>query len=156
MANTIANVPLGLNLGFLGFHIDQRKVTLYDGGNTRFSASTLPTIGASVVGVLSKPKETENKFLLIQSVVTTQREMLALYEEHTGTKWEVEHIDTAALERETNEQLARGDYSRIHHLVYRACFGEGYGSEFLEDSNDLLGLPKLDVKEFEDLVKRTL
>lgn len=89
-------------------------------------------------------------------MATTQREILALYEKHTGTTWEVEHIDTADLERETNEELARGDYSRIHRLVYRACFGEGYGGEFLEDSNYLLGLPKLDAKEFEDLVKRTL
>lgn len=154
MTNVI--LPPGLNIGFLGFHVDQRKVTLYDGGNSRFSASTLPTIGASVANVLSLPNETENKYLLIQSVVTTQREMLALYERYTGTKWEVEHMDTADLEKETNEKLARGDYSTIYNLVYRACFGEGYGGEFLEDNNDLLRLPKLDAKEFEALVKGTL
>lgn len=82
--------------------------------------------------------------------------MLALYEEYTGTKWEVEYMDTADLEKETNEKLARGDYSTIYNLVYRACFGEGYGGEFLEDSNELLGLPKLDAKQFEALVKGTL
>lgn len=149
-------IPSGLNTGFLGFNSDQRKVTLYDGGKSRFSASTLPTIGAAVVSVLSHPKETENKYLLIHSLVTTQLEMLALYEKFTGTKWEVEYKETAELERRVNEDIAKGDYSTVGGLIYRAAFGEGYGGEFLEDSNELLGIPKLDKKGLEDVIKGTL
>lgn len=137
--------------------IGEKKATLYDGGNLGFSATTLPTIGAAVAGVLSHPKETENKYIRIQSVVTTQSELVALYEKHQGAKWEIEHVDTAELERETNKKLADNDYTTVYNLIFRAAFGEGYGGEFKEDSNDLLGLPKLlDAKGLEDVVKSTL
>lgn len=149
-------IPSGLNAGFLGFNTEQRKVTLYDGGKSRFSTSTLPTIGAAVASVLSHPQETENKYLLVKSITTTQLEMLALYEKFTGAKWEVEHKETAELEREVNEDIAKGDYSTIGGLIYRAAFGEGYGGEFLEDSNELLGIQRLDKKGLEDVIKGTL
>lgn len=148
--------PSGLNTGFIGFNTVQRKVVLYDGGKCRFSTTTLPSIGAAVASVLSHPQETENKYLLVQSTVTTQLEMLAVFEKLTGTKWEVEHKDTAEVERKVNEDLAKGDYSTISGLLYRVAFGEGYGGEFLEDSNELLGIPKLDKQGFEDVLKSTL
>lgn len=65
-------------------------------------------------------------------------------------------MDTATLLQETNEKLAKGDYSTIYYQIYSACYAEGYGSEFVQDSNEVLGVKKLDAKGLEEVIKSTL
>lgn len=65
-------------------------------------------------------------------------------------------MDTATLLQETNEKLAKGDYSTIHHQIYSACYAEGYGSVFTQDSNEVLGVKKLDAKGLEEVIRSTL
>lgn len=146
----------GLKVGFLGFNTADKKATLYDGGSRPFSVTTLPDIGRAVVAILSHPEETKNRYVYVNSAVVTQREILAAYEKLTGAKWEIEEKDTAEVEKATNTKLAQGDFSTIHYLIYRGVFGEGYGGEFKNVSNELFGIEVLDGAGVEEVVKSTL
>lgn len=104
---------------------------ILDGGNRPFSTSNLSQIGNAVVAVLSKPDETANQFIYIDSFTATQNEILA------------------ELEKATGEPLfAKGDFSGLLMLLKVITFGDGYGSDFGDDAvlgNEKLGLPKQDL-----------
>ncbi|KAI5852794.1 hypothetical protein DFP73DRAFT_506296 [Morchella snyderi] len=146
----------GLKVGFLGFNISEKKATLYDGGSLPFSTTTLASIGAAVAAAVSKPDEFKNRSVYIQSTVTTQRELLALFEKHTGVKWAIEEKSTADVEKEVNAKLAKGDYSTIWQLIYRSVWGYGYGGKFEDVKNEELGIKELSEQEIEELIKGLL
>ncbi|MCJ1433496.1 hypothetical protein MMC27_002858 [Xylographa pallens] len=82
----------GLKSGLLQFNLKERKVRIFDGGNIKWSTTTLDTIGTAVVRILQNEAETKNRMLYIQSLCTTQNEVLRLLENITGQTWHVEHI----------------------------------------------------------------
>jgi hypothetical protein len=121
---------------------------ILDGGNRPFSTSNLSQIGNAVVAVLSKPDETANQFIYIDSFTTTQNEILAELEKATGEKWKVTKSTTEALKAEGEPLFAKGDFSGLLMLLKVITFGDGYGSDFGDDAvlgNEKLGLPKQDL-----------
>lgn len=147
---------IGLTAGFLGFNIADKKATIYDGGFRPFSATTIADIGSTVAAVLSHPNETKNRAVRVNSAVVKPRDLLAIYEKLTGSKWEVEEKDTAEVEKASNAKIAQGDFSTIYHVLYRCIFAEGYGGEFEDVDNELLGIKLLDQAGVEAIVKSTL
>lgn len=85
----------GLASGLLGFQIAEKSAKIFDGGDIRWSATTLATIGAAVVQVLRKDESTQNRMLYIQSFSLTQNELLRSLEKAAGTGWRVEHVNSA-------------------------------------------------------------
>ncbi|MCJ1379236.1 hypothetical protein MMC17_002336 [Xylographa soralifera] len=82
----------GLKCGLLQFDVKECKARIFDGGDIRWSTTTLDTIGTAVVRILQKEDETKNRMLYIESFCTTQNEVLRLLENITGQKWQIEHI----------------------------------------------------------------
>jgi hypothetical protein len=118
---------------------------LIDGGNRAFSATNLSQVGNAVVAALTKPDQTANQFLYIDSFTATQNEILAELESATGKKWEVSHSTTEACEKEGQKLFSKGDFSGLLLLLKAIMLGPGYGSDFTQDAvlaNELLGLPK--------------
>lgn len=109
-----------------------------------------------MASVLSHPDETKNRNIRVNSAAVKQRDILAIYERLTGSKWEIEEKDTAELEKAANAKLAKGDPSSMYDLVIRSIFGEGYGGEFKDLSNELLGIKLFDKAEIEEVVKSTV
>jgi hypothetical protein len=121
---------------------------IFDGGNRAFSATNLSQVGNAVVAVLSKPEETANQFIYIDSFTTTQNEILAELEKATGEKWKVTESTTEEAKAEGQALFARGDYSGLLLLLKAIFLGEGYGSDFTKDAvlgNEKLGLPNQDL-----------
>lgn len=118
--------------------------------------TNIADVGAAVAGVLTHPEETKNRIIRIHSAAVKQLDILAIYERLTGSKWETEHKDTAELEKAANAKLAQGDSSTIYHLIYRGVFGEGYGGEFKDVDNEIVGVKLLNEAEIEEVVKSTL
>lgn len=147
---------VGLTTSFLGFNIAEKKATIYDGGLIPFSTTTVADIASAVAAVLSHPDETKNRSIRVNSAVVKPNDILAIYEKLTGSKWEVEEKDTAEAERAANAKAAQGDFSTIHHVLYRYIFAEGYGGEFKDTHNGLLGIKVMDKEEIEAVVKSTL
>jgi hypothetical protein len=121
---------------------------IFDGGNRAFSATNLSQVGNAVVAVLSKPEETANQFIYIDSFTTTQNEILAKLEKATGEKWKITESTTEEAKAEGQALFARGDYSGLLLLLKAIFLGEGYGSDFTKDAvlgNEKLGLPNQDL-----------
>jgi hypothetical protein len=121
---------------------------IFDGGNRAFSATNLSQIGNAVVAVLSKPEETANQFIYIDSFTATQNEILAELENATGEKWKVTESTTEEAKAEGQALFAKGDYSGLLLLLKAIFLGEGYGSDFTKDAvlgNEKLSLPNQDL-----------
>jgi len=138
----------GAPIGLAGFSINTKEALILNGGNQRFSSSNLSQIGNAVVAVLSKPEETANQFLYIDSFTATQNEILAEFEKATGEKWKVTESTTENAKAEGQALFAKGDFSGLLLLVKVLTFDEAYGNDFTKVatlSNEKLGLPKQDL-----------
>ncbi|KAF2014362.1 NmrA-like family protein [Aaosphaeria arxii CBS 175.79] len=144
----------GLQYGFLDFDLGSRKATIWDKGETYFTASTLAQVGLAVARVLQKPAETANRYVYISSVRTSQKEILGVLEKVTGQKWDVATVDTATKVRELQGKLNSGDYSVIYPLIAAAIVALPLGDLTKSGlDNDLLGLKQ---EQLEDVAQRVI
>jgi len=138
-----------LGNGFTGFNLHTHSATIYDDGNQPASVTTLGSIAQAVAGILSKPEETANKRLFIASFTPTQNEVLAVLEEVTGKKWTTQKIPTEEAKVKGYEALGKGDMSGVASVLMSSTYGPANGNDFTKNatlSNELLGLPKEDLK----------
>ncbi|EAU34345.1 predicted protein [Aspergillus terreus NIH2624] len=129
---------------------------VYDGGDRKFSATTLSGIGKAVAGVLKDLDSTRNKTVFVQSARITQNELLRMAGKEQVPKKEVR---TADLEKKAFEELQKPNPNhRVFalNLLRRALFGEGYGGLLSEENlwNDALGVPKLSEAEVAAIVSQ--
>jgi hypothetical protein len=130
--------------------VKSKKATLYDTGEQQFHATTLPSIGKVVAGVLSSPSEYLNKEVFVHDFYTTQAELLSIVESEVGEKFETNSVDMTAMGEKSLAALKGGDYSppTFYGLVKSAAWGkEGAGNWDPNDSSAALGLGDLDLKE---------
>ncbi|KAK1990242.1 NmrA-like family protein [Colletotrichum falcatum] len=136
-----------VNAGRLsGFDIKNKTVDIFDSGNEPFSPSTLELVGKSVAGVLKNLEATANKYIKVASFTTTQRELLKVIEEKTGSTFTVNNVKSSDLEKRADEKLAKGDYSAFIELLQQHLFGDGNGDAAKDNAAvNLLGLQEEDV-----------
>ena len=137
------------------------KPKLFDGGKAVFSATTLESVGKAVVGVLSHPEETKNRFVYVKSADISQLQLLKLAKKiDPERKWEEPtYIDTAEQEKQSYENLAKGDHSLpvMYSFLFRVIYGPPeYGSQFPKVDNELLGVPFKTEAEIEALLKKLI
>lgn len=157
----IRNGPfLDWSLAF-GFFINLKggETPLYDGGDRPFSTTTLATIGQAVVEVLRHPDETKNRAVFVQDLVTTQNEMLAIAQKvKPEITWTTKNVSTAEMEDMAQQKYASGSMDLVASVGFfcRSVYAEGYGGEFKEVDNDLLGIPLKSKADLEVLIKNVL
>lgn len=139
----------GLESGLLAFDIAARKATVFDGGDIKFSASTLGFIGRATAEILThRENETRNKMLYIQSFATTQNEVLGLLEKYTEQKWTVEQVDSEKYidtqKKKLNENS--GDHDIIESLVSVEGIVNANWTAKENFANGLLGLQQEDLE----------
>lgn len=150
----------GLEMNFL-LNWKESKPKLFDGGNSVFSTTSLDSIGQAVVGVLNHPEETKNRAVYIKDVDISQKRLLEIAKKvDPAKKWEEPtHIDTADLERSSNEGLAKGDTSMqvMTGYIMRVIFGPPeYGSFFQRTDNELLGLKGKQEEDVETILRKLM
>ena len=135
----------GMQVGFLGYDIKNKKAVIYDDGNHYNDMTVLSTIGKAVAGILQHPAETANRYIHINSFRVTQNQVLAALEKVTGgAKWEVEKKSSAEASKKGNEMLTQGNFAG----AMPAILGLEYSGEDWVDFekfglwNEKLGLPK--------------
>jgi len=135
----------GIQVGFAGFDVKEKKVTFIDDGQRKFNGTTIGSIGDAVVGVLSNPAATENKYLRVHDFFVTQREINDIL------GWEVVgNIDGDVLEADSLAGLAKGDYSlaNIYGAIKAFVWGKNSNARWgEEDDSQALGLKKKDLRE---------
>jgi hypothetical protein len=166
--------------------LKKRELRKYDQGDTLFSATRVCTIGLAVVGILQNYNTTANRAVYVQDIAITQNELLSLVQEEdakivgsqlqhsrdTTTKrssplvssghvlrpLKVTHIDTASLETEARESIARGAAldTLFNCFAARAAFGKEHGGYFERNDNDLLGLKGLSREGLRQVIREVL
>lgn len=149
----------GLKLGLL-LDWKEGKPKFFDGGDTVFSATTLASVGQAVVGVLSHYEETKNRFVYARDIDITQKKLLELAKRAVPEKkWEEPIVvNTADLEKSSNESLAKGEVTQqvmVNYLM-RALFAREYGPSFKKDDNKLLGVGGKTEADVEGILKTLL
>ena len=122
-----------------------RKPKFYDGGEGLFSATTLATVGDAVVGILTHPEETKNRFVYVKDIDISQSKLLEIAKKVDPEQtWEEPVlVDTAAMEKSSYESLAKGEVTPPVMIAFllRALFGPSeYGGHFTKTDNELLGV----------------
>lgn len=179
-ANPHFTYSLVVNGAFLDWGLKQNlllnwkesRPKLYDGGINAFSATTLDTIGQAVVGILTHPEETKNRFVYVKEIDISQLQLLEIakkvffsFSSSPGKKkkkktWEEPvMISTAEIAKSGYESLAKGKGKGkgevtppevvlgFHFLV---VFGpERYGRLLTRTDNELLGVKELTVEDVE-------
>ncbi|CAG8899805.1 unnamed protein product [Penicillium egyptiacum] len=147
-----------LAYGFF-FSLNGGSTPFYDGGERPFSTTTLATIGRAVVEVLRHSEKTRNRAVFVQDLVTTQQKMLAIAQKVTpDRKWTPRDVSTADMETMARDKHANGmnDLTASMGFFCRSVFGKGYGGEFQEVDNKLLGISLKTDADLEELIRGVL
>ena len=136
----------------------ESKPKLFDGGESVFSTTTLDTIGLAVVGVLSHPQETRNRFVYVKDADVSQKQLLGIAQKVAkGKEWEEPvRVDKAAMEKSSFESLAKGEVTPPVMVAFllRSFFGPAeYGGRFEKTDNELLGIKGKTEEEVEAVVE---
>jgi nucleoside-diphosphate-sugar epimerase len=137
----------GLKSGLLLFDIEARKVRILDGGEIKWSATTIETIATAVMRVLQKEDETKNRMLYIQSFCVTQNEVLKSLERVTGQSWQVENVDSEDYIREARVRLDQRDPKAQEDLVSALGIVDANWEGKDDFANSLLGLKTEDLDQ---------
>lgn len=150
-----------------GFNFGEKKVTLFDDGNTKIDTSTWPQVGRGVAQLLGLKvlKEDENdegacledykdKFLYVSSFCISQREMLESVLRVTGTKaedWTIANEESIERYKKGIEMMQQGNMAGFAQMMYTRVFYQDGSGNFTKSrglANDALGLPKEDLDEY--------
>jgi hypothetical protein len=161
----------------LGFDHAEKKVTLYDGGETKVNLTTFEQCARAVAALVSLKELPEdeddeeptvsrwrNKLLYVASFRVSQREMLESWKRVTGEEWTVESQPSEERYRKGVEMMqSAGDPGMAHIGAALATFARIFYPDESGDyessrglANGLLGLPKEDLDERTRAAKKML
>lgn len=137
----------------MGFNVNEHSATIYDNGEEDFTGTTLEGIAQSVVGVLTHPEETRNRFVKVRSIKTCQNKLLQAFQHVTREQWVVRKSTTKELMASGRRKLADGSSGWVLDLVVAQLYDEGEARCVVaprrsESDADLLGV----AEETEDQV----
>jgi hypothetical protein len=144
----------GLRSG-LFINFKERKAEVYDGGDQLISASRLSTAGKAVRRVLTHPRETADRAIFVKDIDVSQNQLLGLAMQLTpGEEWDVKHISTADLEKQSLEQIEKKEITptTMLGLIKRAIFSPEFGNHFEHVHNSILGVRGITEPDLEELI----
>ncbi|RVD85304.1 uncharacterized protein DFL_003630 [Arthrobotrys flagrans] len=143
----------GLQFGFVGLNLKERKATIFGSGTQVIAVSNLSHIANAVVWTLTHPEESKNKTIRFWSYKVTQPQLVAEAEKITGTKWEVEHIPVEDHIKTAEEAIKAGNPYAGYQVLQGLIFDEQdkYGSNY--KVNDI---PFEDDRKLEDVITESL
>jgi uncharacterized protein YbjT (DUF2867 family) len=164
--NDQVTYTLVLNGMFLDWAIDyalmldakNKKIVLYDGGETPYSATPLHAVAKGVVGILKHPQETANRAVRIHGKVLTQKQVLELGKKALGEDgWTAVESSTAE-SMQQGWEIFKNDPANVIGWVYKflesAILSSKHTPEFVEVDNELLGVPDVADEEIIGYIKK--
>lgn len=149
---TGAFLDWGFKVGFLGFSLQDKTVTIVDSGDATFSTSNVLFIGKALVAALEKAEETKNQYVYVSEFQTSQNELLKHAEKVTGVKFTVKKTTSKEHIALGNKLLSEGNHAGVGPLIQALTFGdEGLGDLSKNNLwNEKLGL---ETESIEDSIK---
>ncbi|MCJ1398939.1 hypothetical protein MMC11_002140 [Xylographa trunciseda] len=145
----------GLENGMI-LGVKSRKGTLYDGGKTVMSTTTIASIAKGIAGCLLHPEETKNRGVYIQDATVSQSKLVELTNKVNPGEWDLKEASTIELEKQAAAAYERKDPNPMSMAgaVFRMYFGgEAYGQPFKKLDNELLGIKGMSDEEIEALIR---
>ncbi|KAE8391164.1 NmrA-like family protein [Aspergillus alliaceus] len=144
----------GLMVKFL-LNWEGPEAELYDGGDRKFSTTTLSGVAKGICGIINNLEATKNRTVYIREADVSQNQLLKISGKQLATK----SISTVELEKHGFAELSKPNPDPavfVFNFLRRAIFGEGFGSLFPVESlsNDLLGVEHLREEELKDIVTK--
>lgn len=119
------------------------------------NATILSDVGRAVVGILSHPDETANRYVYVQTVKFTQNQLLAALEKSTGKKWTVNKRSCAEARQTGGEKLAKGDMSGVQDSILGGMYTGEPAVDYEQTrklDNDLVGVKQAPLQELVDKI----
>ncbi|KAH0843627.1 hypothetical protein AYO21_05414 [Fonsecaea monophora] len=143
-----------------GFFLNPAKHSgvLYNGGDAKFSTTTLKTIGRAVVGVIEHLAETANRAVYVHDTVTTQNKLIAYAKEKDGKEWDTSVKSTKDVYQESLDELTKGGdigKAMVGFILSGIFGGDETGASYEgRTDNALLGIKELSEQEVKEVVQR--
>lgn len=141
----------GLNVpGFGGWDLGARTVTIYDGGDIPYEATTLAQVGRAIAKSLENPELTRNQFVYVNSFTLTQNKVLSALETVTGEKFTVSHSTVDKLWQGGDAQLKAGQGLGVLPMIAATIYGKGGVANYSVNRglwNEKIGLAQEDLDE---------
>ncbi|KAJ5093278.1 hypothetical protein N7456_009139 [Penicillium angulare] len=141
--------------------VKNREMTIYDGGENKFSTTCLSDLGTVVVGILNNLEQTENRAIFIEGVNMTQNKLFGILEKVTGSNWTrkeetISDLNTAMYAEMSKEHPNPGVF--VPGFLKVAIFGgSAYGADLNEQTpgldNEIVGLKAYSENDVEQMIK---
>lgn len=134
--------------GFGGIDIPARKAKIFDGGDVPYDATTLGRVGTAISAVLENIELTRNQFVYVNSLTTTQNQLVESLEKATGEKFEVTTGTSEELWQNGKAALEKGSARGRLDIIAAGLYQKGASLKMAQYSenrglwNDRLGLPE--------------
>jgi len=139
--------------GPAGFNVAQRKARIYGTGENTLFWTPLDVMGHAAANSLRNPNAVMNRPIYICPFVKgelTQRSLLTTLEEVLDTKFEVEKVDLAKINKHARIALERGEGAKAMKglTVSNQFYEEDCGNDFSHlIENEVLGVKLMTVEE---------
>jgi hypothetical protein len=147
----VPNVFLGLMKGPAGFDIKNRRARIYGTGDNPLCWAPLPSISLSAASMLRNPDAVLNRPIYICPVMNcTQNILLSTLETVLNTKFTVEHVDIAKINKHARIALDRGEASKAMKglALSNQFYEEDSGNDFRHlAENELVGVKTVSVED---------
>ncbi|CAG7853428.1 SubName: Full=Related to oxidoreductase CipA-like, putative-Aspergillus flavus NRRL3357 {ECO:0000313/EMBL:CCA73168.1} [Serendipita indica DSM 11827] len=142
----------------LGFNLKAKTVLFYDNGDRKFHTTTVASVCQAIISLLAHPDKFVNQIVHIHDFFVTQRELLDLVEQETGSKFETSTVDAEALAARAVEGLQRGEFTQDNVLgaIRTSIFREEGNARWdVNDDSAELGLGGVSlVEEIRKLISK--
>ncbi|KAK5084441.1 hypothetical protein LTR05_005517 [Lithohypha guttulata] len=148
----------GLKSGLLSINLDKKSSTIFDNGTYPFGATNLRDIGFCTARILQNANHPrlKNQIVYVQSLQTTQNDLVAVVEDVVGAKFQIEKVKADDFISEHKAKLKQNpdDHEATEDLVtVGGIINTNWDTKGDAYVNDLLGLQ---LKEHRKLVEEAL
>jgi hypothetical protein len=145
--------------GPAGFDVKNRRARIYGTGDNPLCWAPLPAIGLAAANMLRNPDAVLNRGIFICPVLhATQNILLSTLETVLDTKFTVEHVDIAKINKHAKIALDRGDFANAMKgfALSNQFYEEDSGNDFRHMAeNELVGVKTMSVEDaVRDAIKR--
>ena len=145
-----------LKFGLFG-DLKSHTTTLWDGGETRISTTTLASIGKAVAGVFRNLEATKNRVIRVADTTVTQKQIMEIVKEIDGVEWTTKDGSTAEVYKIALEELKKPEPNMqvaVFNQLYRILFGVECGPDFGDKlDNEKIGLQVMTEEQVKEVVK---
>lgn len=135
-------------------------MTIWDGGETKVSTTTLPSIGKAVVGVFRNLDATKNKTVRVADTAISQKEMIEIAKEIDGKEWTTKAGNTEEAYKAGLAEFSKPEPNfmlAVTNQLFRIIFSVEHEPDMSGRlDNEAVGLPLMTREQVKGVIKNAL